>query len=213
MNNDTLFRLMYLNDPRASSANRFTLAGLKKPLPKKLPVFQSVFVGTDFSISIKHDADYTVFVAIGVDEDQNYYLLDFQRIRTTPDIMLNELANFCNVALVNYGRLDKVVIENVAFQSVMQFNIYDKFPHLPIDKQPPVGDKGHRADLLAAKANDGKVFINTESPSYNTFLSECLDFPRAAHDDMLDAVTIVLLYLGRNSSFAKVKQIKSSYFL
>lgn len=211
IDNDALFNLMYMNDPTAMSSAKFTLSGLSQPLPSPLPHFTGVYVGTDFAISTSQRADFTVFTAIGIDEMRRLYLLDIKRMKATPDIVLKELNEFVNRTAANYGTVTKVFFEKVAFQTVMKFNIAEKYPHIPTAAVPPVGDKGARADLFARKCNDMEVFFNTNAEAYRVLVSEALNFGVAGHDDCVDSCSIVVVGTSAVISNAVFKVIRSPY--
>lgn len=213
MNNDTLFKLMYLNDPTALASGKFTVAGLSKDLPSPLPPLKSIIIGTDLAAAIKQISDWTAFTAIGLDSENNFYILDQRRMKATPDIVVKQIADFANVVSTQYGRLDKIIIENVAFQSTMKFSIVDKFPHLPVEPFTPIGDKGHRAEALAMIGNSGTLFINKGTPAYKIFLAECMDFPLRGHDDLLDSATLAIQYISKTVISSSVKTIYSPFLI
>jgi predicted phage terminase large subunit-like protein len=215
MDNDTLFKVMYLNDPTAFVNAKFLPDGLMKPLPETLKPddLVSIHVGTDFAISIKSDADFTVFAAVGADKDRNLFILDMLRIKTTPEQTVEQMAGFVNNVANKWGKVNQVLIEKVAFQTVMKFTISDKYPHLPINPIPPIGDKGHRTENLARLCNTGRVFFNKDCDAYRFFASEAMNFGVARHDDCLDAVAIVVQHLGASIQGSTVRRIKSPYLL
>ncbi len=214
MDNDALFKVMYLNDPTAFSDAKFTVGGISQGLPNPLPAFTKVIIGTDFAISTKFSADWTVFTAIGVDKDKNLYILDCRRIKATPDVVVRELGAFTNYISETYGRLDHVLIENVAFQSAMKFMIYDKFSSIPVIPITPVGDKGHRASSFAQKSNESKVFYNKEMDAYKHLKSETMNFGLiGVKDDIIDSISIVVQFLGSSIQNVAVRLFKSPLLL
>lgn len=211
MDNDAIFEVMYQNNPRALAQAKFKLTSLDQGLPYPLPVFRSIYVGSDFAASLKMRADWTVYAAVGFDFLNNIYILDMQRMKAPPDELMTFFGEFCKNTANTYGRLDKVLIEKTNFQTWAEPLVRAKFPGLPTDLVPPVGDKGHRLEPLAVKFNDGQGYINKKMAEYPTFKSEALNFPNG-HDDTLDAVTIILAYLGVFASGgANVKNVVSEY--
>lgn len=214
MNNDALFEIMYQSNPLAMTANAFTIDGLSRKLPFPLPRFTSVYIGVDLAVSLKERADYNVFSAIGLDSANNLYLLEQQRMKLTPDLVVEQLATFADHVAKMYGRLDLIVSENVAYQASFMHNVNAKRYDLPITGYTPKGDKSHRAQIVARIANDGKFFVNTEDENYPVFKGECMNFPLAKHDDTLDSVSLVVQFLGMSAtSSSEVEFIKSEYFL
>lgn len=214
MDNDALFRVMYLNDPTAFTDAKFTVEGISQRLPVPLPPMKYIYVGTDFAISTKTSADWTVFSAVGLDEHRNIYILDMRRIKATPDVVVQELGLFVNQTADRYGKVDQVLIEKVAFQGTMQVMILEKFPHLPVRPIPPIGDKGTRATVFAQKCNDLKVYFNTNSPAYTQFKSEAMNFGLSGvKDDIIDSITIVIQHLGSSIQNVRTVNIRSPLLL
>lgn len=213
MDDDSLFRVSYLNDPSAYASAKFTVDGLSQKLPDSLPAFTAIYVGTDFAISVKKDADFTVFAAVGVDAAKNLYILDLQRIKVTPDVMVSELFQFAVKTATRFGKLTTVLIEKVAFQTVMKHVMADKYPSIPILPIPPIGDKGHRTEQFAILCNDGRVYFDTSNPFYKILKAEAMNFKIARHDDCLDAVSIVVQHIGTSIQNVKVRTIKSPWLL
>ncbi len=211
MDNDALFRVMYLNDPTAFSDAKFTIEGISNPLPKEPPKLTGVYIGTDFAISTTASADFTVFAAVGIDDAKNLYILDMRRIKVTPDILVQELGAFCGYVADRYGRLDKVLIEKVAFQTSIRFMMAAKFPNIPLEPIPPVGDKGNRATMFAQRSNELRVFYNTNMDAYRQLKSELMNFGlMGMHDDCVDAVSIVTQFLASSIQNVRLRVVKSN---
>lgn len=208
------FEVMYMNNPQALTSNKFNSIMLReKSLPEDLPPFDNVIIGTDFAIKTDASSDFSAFSAIGIAKDGDVYVLDYLRIKTTPDVVLQQLAFFANTVMQRYGRLDNVIIENVAFQSIMKFNIMDKYPYIPAIDFKPMGGKDHRMDLFARRVNDGEVFFNTESAFHAELVRECVNYPLYAHDDISDSITIVLQYIMQKLVIAKLTMVKSPFLI
>ena len=211
MDNDAWFDLQYQNNPRALVAAKFKLDSLERPLPPVLPLFKSLYIGSDFASSLKKRADWTVFSAVAFDMLSNIYVLDMLRLKGTPDDWLFALGRFYDRVINHYGLLTKMLIERVNFQTWAESMIKRKYPKLPLDLVAPIGDKGDRLQPLAIMFNEGRGFVNKRMAEYPVFKTEALNFPHT-HDDTLDSVTIVTAYVNPTiSSTANVKIIKSPY--
>lgn len=213
LKNDVIWRLMYLSDPRGATANMFTIESLSQGIPHPLPAFTAIYIGVDLAVSLKQQADYTVYTAVGLDRSQNIYVLDMVRIKATGNVMVDELAKFADRIANQYGMLTRIVIEKIAFQALFLQNVLEKRPDLPLDGYVPKGDKAHRAGIVSAKALRGELFINKHIKDYSVLVSECMNFPLAKHDDTLDSISLLLQYLGLSIVPSTVKRVKSSYLL
>jgi predicted phage terminase large subunit-like protein len=212
MQNDALFEIMYMNNPTGLASAKFTQAGLANPLPKLLPVFTHLFVGTDFAQGMKAQHDFNVFTAIGVDAAVRLYILKMIRFKGMPDTIIQTLIDFSRSVLTEYARLSGIIIEKVGFQTNFGFDLSQKAPELPVGFQPLVGDKDHRVSLLATKSNRLEVFYNQEDDNHKVLEGEALNFNAdRGHDDTLDSISVVLLHIIANVVVARTHHIKPKY--
>ena len=88
----TQFRAQYYNDPNDAESAAISRDTFQYYDPKYLSRFEgrwfyrgtrlNIFSAVDFAYSLKKRADYTAIVVIGVDGNQNYYVLDIERFKT-----------------------------------------------------------------------------------------------------------------------------------
>lgn len=208
------FEVMYMNNPMALTSNKFNAIFLtEKCLPDDLPLLSSVYIGTDFGIETGPEHDFSVFVAIGTATNGDIFILDYARMKTQPDVTLTQLASFAHNVYEQYGRLDNIIIENVGFQAVMKYNLASRYSHLPAVPFKPMGGKDHRMDLFARMVNDGEIFFNIDDPIHKELVRECLNYPNYQHDDIADAITIVLQWMSANVTQAKLTMVTSPFLL
>lgn len=207
-NNDAIFNIMYMCDPQAMVMSYFTIEGMNKDLPDPLPKLTKIYVSTDVAISQKAKADFNVAMAIGLDEDNNAYLLDMVRFKAAVEDIAEQFANFCDKIALSFGRFDGLLSENVAFQAAVYQILMSRRPDIPIIPVTPKGDKGHRASVVSHWQKQGKLYINQNMPDIKQLKSEWLNFDLHPHDDTLDPVGLLFQYLGMATGFARLKRIK-----
>lgn len=214
MDDDAMFEIMYMNNPQGLIAAKFRQSGLAQALPPQLPAFKFIYVGTDFAVGTKTQHDFNAFTAVGIDAANRIYILDLMQFKATPDVVLQNLIDFATSVLERFGRLDKILIEKVGFQTNIGFDLSQKASQLPVDYVPLAGDKDHRVSMLARKSNNNEVFYPLNHKHYKALVSEALNFsPNRGHDDMLDSITIVLLYSSRSGTSAKVRRVRSRHMI
>lgn len=211
MNNDALYFIMYENDPRAMTRALFTEPQLRREIPVPMPKLHQVFISTDLAISEKTAADFTVFHALGIDLDNNVFLLDQMRMKTSVDEMVNALVGFSKEIATRWGKLDAVLFENVGFQSVVQQLVMKVDPGMPAIGVVPRGDKGHRASFVSDWVRRGKFFINQAIPDLEQLISEWMNFPLHKHDDTLDPTSLLFQHLNLAITAAEVTHVHSEY--
>ena len=191
------------------TSSLFSVEDLTRGLPSPLPSFKRLYITTDQAISMSTRSDYTVYQAVGVDEANNYYLLDMQRFKGDPDFQIQRLSAFYDHCSRLYGRyVDGVLFENVAMQSQFVMLLNRARPDIVTYTHQPKGDKHARAVLVSRAAKSGKLYINQKMDDYKYLFSEWMNFPLARHDDTLDAFSLLLQFLSKNLSVRQVRFIK-----
>ncbi len=213
MNNDALFRVMYLNDPTGLASSKFEAVNFTTPLPNPMPALEGIYIGVDLAVKTKQQHDWSVFSAVGHDKDYNFFLLDMLRIKATPDQVVKALANFSYGIINRWRRLDNILIEDVAFQVLLKWALSEKYPDLPAEPVPPIGDKGHRTEQYARLHNENRFFYNQEIRDLPHLKAEAVNFPLHAHDDTLDSISIVTIKLNMSIMSASVTMVKSPFML
>lgn len=210
MNDDILFRIMYLCDPSAVSASLFRRENLHKGLPDALPDFAQVFITGDFSASLQTQADWTVLFVVGIDHAQNVYILEGMRFREEAPDAVDHMINLADWAQALYGRLDGLLIESVAFSIIFEQLLRRLRPDLRGIPVTPKGDKGYRAKPVGYWSLKGKLLINQEMHFIQQLRTEWLNFPKVKHDDTLDAISLLFQYLTFGAISAQLMRIKSN---
>lgn len=148
--------------------------------------FKGIYTGWDLAISTKETADYTASCTIGVDYNNDIYVLDWTRDR----LLFPEQLKMVNRM---YDRWNPLVIgvESTAYQAALPQAILAK-RLLPIRNVKPVRDKVTRITGTFTAFEQGKVFLPPDHPLLGDFESEFVTFPSARHDDLLDATEIAL---------------------
>ena len=212
MNNDALFGVMYMCDPQAMTESLFTPESLARDIPHPLPKMKHLYVVTDQATSTKQRADFNVYQAIGIDYDDNYYILDQTRFKADPAVQLSELANFVDKVAATYLQLDEVLFENVGAQASLPQIFISQRPDVPIAYHVPKGDKDHRARNISNLALMGRLFINQKMAHIDALKQEWINYP-LLHDDTLDPIGLLFQYKMKGISVAGVRSVKSSFLI
>jgi len=209
INDDRIFGVMYLCDVHANALELFNSKTASKDIPHPLPPFIGVYVSTDWATSTKERADYTVFAALGVDALHNIYLLDMERRKEPIDTLMESFYAFVDRTSALYGRLDAVITENVAFQSVIYGLVASARPDIPIVGIVPKGDKTQRARVLANYALNDKFYVNQRIDPYvlKALNDELVNFGIHPHDDTVDALSLLFQHTKLISVEAKVVKV------
>lgn len=182
----------FLNIPLDESTSYFKrndfLAETQEDKKKNL----NYYIASDFAISERDRADFTVFVVGGMDENGILHIRNVVRDRMDGEQIVQTMIALQKVynplafgieetqiskAIGPY--LNRAMIENNIFMNI-------------IAMKPHRTDKQLRSQSIRARMRAGGVKFDKAADWYQALEDECLSFPRARHDDQVDS----LAYLG-----------------
>jgi phage terminase large subunit-like protein len=148
-----------------------------------------VYAAMDFAYTVNHTSDYTVIAVIGVDEDNNYYVLDIDRFKTNKISVMYDKAE----TVFRKWRFKKLRCEVVAAQRliVSQFKDYMRSQNIVFtveEYNPPRNmSKTERiAAILEPRYNNNQIWHYKGGNCQ--ILEEELIMNNPEHDDVKDAV-------------------------
>lgn len=147
------------------------------------------YITADLAISLKERADYTAIVVGGMDSDGSLYIKNVIRERMTGDEIVATLLSLQKVySPLAVGIEDTQIskslgpfINRAMMESGTYMNIVPLKPHRM--------DKIMRARSIQARMRAGAVKFDKAAEWWPMFEDECLTFPRAKHDDCVDALS------------------------
>lgn len=182
------FSTQYLNEPISDE-----LAVFKKEWFKfytEAPGTVSVFTTVDPAISERQTADYTAIVTIGVDDRNNWYVLDVLRRRLTPKQIIEAIFYIYS----NYKPL-QIGIETVAFQKALKFFLQEEMRSrnlfLPLRELKTESriSKDMRIRAIQPRFEQGTIYIKE---TQKQLMDELLYYPKWKNDDIVDALAYQL---------------------
>lgn len=209
----TQFRAQYYNDPndpdsRPIDYDKFqyfekefltNTSGSWYYRDRKLNVFAAV----DFAYSLRRKADYTAIVVIGVDYENNVYVLDIDRFRT------DKISEYFRhiLELLNKWDFKKLRAEVTAAQAAIVQDLKDSYikPHglmLKIEEHRPTrhsGSKEERMSSILEPRYDNLSVYHYKGGNCQ-LLEEELISRNPPHDDIKDALASAIEIAVRPSS-------------
>jgi len=151
----------------------------------------NVFAAVDFAFSLRNQADYTAIAVIGVDPNNNYYVLEIMRFKT------NLISDYFKYILALHQKWDfrKIRAEVTVAQSVIVNDLKQNYIRahglsLSVEEFRPVrqmGSKEERVEaILQPRYRNGQVF-HYRGGNCQT-LEEELVLNHPPHDDCKDAL-------------------------
>ncbi len=183
------FRAQYENDPRGLLGDVIDLAWFRDN-PDRFPLpFRKVCVSVDLALSKEKYGSYTVITTAASDTPRNLYVLDVVRGQWSFAETMERIVMAAQRAVNIYGTVDKILVEQVAYQQAMvqELTRQWKFGVLGINPQT---DKISRARPWVAMAERGEVFVSKDANWWGAFSEEAADFsPDAAKTDQIDTIS------------------------
>jgi len=151
----------------------------------------NVFAAVDFAYSLRKKADYTAIVVIGVDYENNVYVLDIDRFRT------DKISEYFRhiLDLLNKWDFKKIRAEVTAAQAAIVQELKDSYikPHglmLKVEEHRPTRHSGSKEERIAAILEpryDNHAIYHYKGGNCQ-LLEEELVSRNPPHDDIKDAL-------------------------
>lgn len=187
----------FRNRPLDEEFASFRVDDFVEMTEKDHKLLKQYHIAVDLAISERETADYSAFIVGGVDQDGNLHIVDVVKDRLNGKEIVD-----CLFYLNNKWQPDMIVIEKGAierslgaFINVEMFEEGNSF--LPILTMAPVKDKTFRSKSIQARMKAKKVKFDFEAAWFQDLQDEMLMFPKAAHDDQVDAMSYLGLSLHR----------------
>lgn len=211
---ETMFQLMYMNNPKGLSSGEFTIDMLRNGIDlDNLPEFRDLWVSTDVAESLADDADYSVFTLIGRSKpkrDKNrkiqqfdLYVLDIWRGRVRFNDFMTQLADFYEYNELRFGKIKGILFEKQGMQKAWADELATRKPDAKVIRVSLHGrSKNFRMNAVAAKAQSGHFLVNTKMNNYEAMCSEMLAFTGedGQQDDICDTLSLPFQHWGWNPS-------------
>lgn len=152
------------------------------------PKFMDIYAAGDLAISKKEQADYTVFMVVGVDENENIYVLEEYRGRWDAEEIINVMFAIHDKWKPRRFGLEKGHI-SMTMDALLRRRIKETKRYDLVVEELPTGksDKELRARAFQGLMSLGKIFWPEGALWVDEHLNELLRFPNGVKDDRVDA--------------------------
>lgn len=151
---------------------------------KKLVYYAAV----DFAISTRERSDYTVIAIGGIDSDGIMNIVDIRRGRWDALEIVEEMFAVQKKYDPQYFVTEKGAIEK-AIGAILRREQIKRGTYMSLLPMTPTKDKQARARSFQARFKAGGVKFDKTAHWYSDLEEELVRFPRARHDDQVDALS------------------------
>lgn len=179
-----LFANQYMNEVIPAEEKRFKDSWWKTY--EKIPSRVNTFGFIDPAIGQKNHHDYTAVVVVSVDCEANWYVRVANRYRLDPTQILAKAFEVCDqFKLQALGIESQAYQESLLYFAAEQMRATQKVYPITGVKRGPQDNKDMRILSLVPRFEWSKIFV---APDLRDLREEYDLFPRASHDDLLDAL-------------------------
>lgn len=181
----------YLNEPIDEAFaffRRGDLRGMNDEEREEFALGRMVtYMACDFAVSQAERADYTVLMVGAVDQYNQLHIIDVLKDRMDAKQIIDNMIAFNDryspeLVTVEKGQIEKALGPFLRSQMMEQ----DSF--LNLNLVTPTKDKESRARSIQGRMRAGGVKFDKDAEWYPELEQELLSFPRAVHDDQVDAL-------------------------
>jgi predicted phage terminase large subunit-like protein len=153
------------------------------------PKHLQTYGASDYAVTAK-GGDYTVHVVVGIDADDNMFVLDVWRKQTESHVWIE--ANLDLVAQYQplaWGEEQGQILKSLG--PFIDRRANERRIYCNRQQFLSVRDKPTRCRAFQARCSMGKVYLPRNALWLNDLLAELLSFPAGRHDDQVDAFSLI----------------------
>lgn len=184
-----IYACEYMNNPVDDSIKYFRRGDFLTMTAEDTKKNKQFYITADLAISEKDRADYTAIVVGGMDSNGQLHIVNCIRERLSGDEIVATLLSLQKVynplaVGIEDTQISKAIgpyLNRAMMESGVYMNLHMLKPHRQ--------DKIQRARSIQARMRAGMVKFDKQADWWLSFEDECMTFPRAKHDDVVDALS------------------------
>lgn len=153
------------------------------------PTELRIYGASDYAVT-EGGGDYTVHLVVGVDPDDNLYVLDLWRGQTSSDKWITAWLDLAKqwkplMWLEEQGQIIKSI------GPFLDKRMREDKVYVRREQVASAADKATRSRSIQARTAMGKVYFPSKATWLAEFTQELLTFPAGRHDDMVDTLGLI----------------------
>ena len=186
------FQALYQGKPSADTGTFFTADMIRTYQPDELPKNLRYYVASDHAVSSKQNRDKTCLIPVGVDENENVYVLDdvWWRAAET-DTVVEAMLFLMDRHKPLYWWAERGHISR-SIGPFLRKRMLEEKVFVSLIEVQPIADKQTRAQSIQGRMAMGKVYFPARAIWWPDARDQLMKFPNGSNDDFVDA----LAYIG-----------------
>ncbi|CAB4149828.1 Archaeophage PsiM2, terminase large subunit [uncultured Caudovirales phage] len=182
------FSALYQGKPTPEDGDYFKREWIRTYAPDDLPQNLRIYAASDHAVSMAQDADKTCLMCVGVDEQDNIWVLpDLWWRKAQTDAVCDGMLDLMkrNKPLLWWAEKGHI---SKAIGPFLRKRMQEEHIYCAIDEVTPAKDKQTRAQAIRGRMAMNKVFFPRFAAWWPEALNELMKFPSARHDDFVDTI-------------------------
>lgn len=203
------FQALYQGRPSSEQGSFFRAEDLLTYKQDELPKNLRYYVASDHAVSVKQDRDKTCLIPVGVDEDDNIWVLpDVFWRHAAADTVVDAMLSLMQTRKPLFWWAERGHITK-AIGPFLRKRMHEEGVYCSLVELTPVADKQTRAQSIQGRTAMRKVRFPAFAPWWPEARDQLLKFPHGAHDDFVDALAYIGLGLAQQVGASALERAKS----
>ena len=202
------FAALYQQRPTVADGVLFRRENMQMYKSQDLPEDLRVYCASDHAVATNQRNDFTALVKVGVDKQNNIWVIDVLRAKMTSDRAVEAMLAMASgpskplLWWAERGHISKSI------GPFLRKRMLETGTYINLVEVTPATDKEQRAQSIAARVAMGKVYFPSDKLWTEALIDEMLAFPNGVNDDQVDALAYI--GLGLQNQFAPSKSVAST---
>ena len=199
------FQALYQGRPTSDQGTFFKAEHIQTYQPDELPNNLRYYIASDHAVSSKQDRDKTCLIPVGVDEDENIYVLnDVWWRRAETDVVVEGMLMLMQRFKPLYWWAERGHISK-AIGPFLRKRMLEEGTYVSLIEVQPVADKLSRAQSIQGRMAMGKLFFPARAIWWQEARDQLMKFPNGPNDDFVDALAYIGLGLSQQIAAQNIR--------